>query len=104
MPPHSTTHMSRYRDRLPQLDGALFLTDGGLETTLLFQEGVELPCFAAFPLLLEGRGSEILRRYFISYIDIARHERVGIVSKAPRGGRTATGARKSGSTRGRWKT
>jgi hypothetical protein len=40
-----------YRDRLPQLDGQLFLTDGGIETVLIFHEGLELPAFAAFDLL-----------------------------------------------------
>jgi len=72
-----------YRNRLPQLANALFLTDGGLETTLVFQEHLDLPCFAAFPLLLNGRGTEVLRRYFVSYIDIARRERVGIVLETP---------------------
>ena len=38
---------------LPQLDGSVFLMDGGLETTLTFLEGVELPFFAAFPLLTQ---------------------------------------------------
>ena len=42
---------SKYRERLPQLDGGLFLTYGGLETTLAFHEGWDLPCFAAFVLL-----------------------------------------------------
>ena len=35
--------MARYRERLPQLAGELFLTDGGIETTLIFHEGLELP-------------------------------------------------------------
>jgi homocysteine S-methyltransferase len=30
---------AKYRERLPQLDGGLFLSDGGLETTLVFHEG-----------------------------------------------------------------
>lgn len=83
MPSRSAAHMSRYRAHLPQVRDALFLTDGGLETTLVFQENVELPCFAAFPLLLDSRGTQTLRRYFISYIDIARRERVGIVLESP---------------------
>ena len=42
----------RHRHRLPQLDAARpFLTDGGLETTLIFHRGLDLPCFAAFDLL-----------------------------------------------------
>ena len=40
--------MASYRDALPQLDGSVFLMDGGLETTLVFLEGLDLPCFAAF--------------------------------------------------------
>jgi homocysteine S-methyltransferase len=43
--------MPKYRDRLPQLSGRLFLTDGGLETTLIFHEGVELQHFTSFDLL-----------------------------------------------------
>ena len=43
--------MATYRNDLPQLSGDLFLTDGGLETTLIFHEGLELPYFAAFDLL-----------------------------------------------------
>lgn len=43
--------MTRYRDRLPQLGDAPFLTDGGIETTLIFHEGLDLPYFTAFHLL-----------------------------------------------------
>lgn len=52
-----------YRDHLPQLDGGVFLTDGGLETTLIFHEGVDLSAFAAFDLLKDDEGSTTLRRY-----------------------------------------
>ena len=41
--------MSKYRNALPQSEGRLFLADGGIETTLLFHEGLALPEFAAFP-------------------------------------------------------
>jgi hypothetical protein len=47
--------MNDQNSRLPQLDGGLFLTDGGIETTLIFQDGFDLPFFAAFPLLRTGR-------------------------------------------------
>ena len=56
--------MSQYRTHLPQLDGGLFLTDGGLETTLIFHDGLELPYFAAFHLLEDERRRGALRRYF----------------------------------------
>lgn len=75
--------MSKYRYRLPQLRNALFLTDGGLETTLLFHENVELPYFAAFDLLRRAEGVERLRDYFETYTRIALARKVGIVLEAP---------------------
>ncbi len=36
--------MTKYRHRLPQLKDRLFMTDAGLETTLVFHEGIDLPC------------------------------------------------------------
>jgi S-methylmethionine-dependent homocysteine/selenocysteine methylase len=71
--------MTRYRNRLPQLQNSLFLTDGGLETTLIYHDGVDLPFFAAFDLLKSPQGIETLRRYFHSYVDIALRQKVGIV-------------------------
>lgn len=71
--------MSKYRNRLPQLGGKLFLTDGGLETTLIYHDGVDLPAFAAFDLLKDEAGTAVLRRYFRTYADIAHKRHVGIV-------------------------
>ncbi len=48
--------MSETGLRLPQQDGGWFLTDAGLETVLIFQEGIALPEFAAFVLLESQRG------------------------------------------------
>jgi homocysteine S-methyltransferase len=75
--------MSKYRTRLPQLEHSLFLTDGGLETTLVFHQGIDLPCFAAFALLKSAHGIETLREYFRTYIDVALRQKVGIVLEAP---------------------
>lgn len=72
-----------YRNRLPQLDNTLFITDGGLETTLIFQDGLDLPHFAAFSLLDSEAGIERLRRYFEIYIEIARAHGMGIVLETP---------------------
>ena len=66
--------MAKYRDRLPQLSGDLFLTDGGLETTVIFHDGIDLPHFAAFVLLENDKGRETLRRYFSTYASIARSQ------------------------------
>jgi homocysteine S-methyltransferase len=75
--------MSKYRQHLPQLDGALFLTDGGLETTLIFHDGLDLPHFAAFDLLKDEAGIETLRRYYERYTRIARQRNLGFVLETP---------------------
>jgi S-methylmethionine-dependent homocysteine/selenocysteine methylase len=61
----------------------LFLGDGGLETTMIFREGIELPCFAAFPLLRDPDGREALRRYYGEYIAIARRHGAGFALDTP---------------------
>jgi homocysteine S-methyltransferase len=63
--------MNETVSRVPQQDGGWFLTDGGLETVLIFQEGITLPEFAAFVLLRSRTGREQLRRYFRRYLEIA---------------------------------
>ena len=68
---------------LPQLGSRLFLTDGGLETTLIFHNGLELPCFASFTLLRTPEGRKSLRDYFLPYIETARQARMGFVLEAP---------------------
>jgi S-methylmethionine-dependent homocysteine/selenocysteine methylase len=72
-----------YRERLPQLDGGVFLTDGGIETTLIFHHGLELPLFAAFDLLKDEAGTEQLRRYYAPYATLARERGVGLVLESP---------------------
>ena len=69
---------------LPQLDGdRLYITDGGLETVLIFKRGIDLPEFAAFPLVEDERGREALRDYFGSYIELARAHGAGLVLDTP---------------------
>ena len=55
---------AKYRQSLPQLAGRLFLTDGGIETTLIFQDGFELPYFAASICSTRKRGRDGLRAYY----------------------------------------
>ena len=50
--------------------GTFHLTDGGLETTLIFRQGVDLPLFAAFPLVLDDAGRGVLRTYWQPYIEL----------------------------------
>ena len=68
---------------LAEFGDELFLTDGGMETWLIFEAGFELPQFAAFTLLDDPSGVEALRRYFASYVDLARANGVGLVLDAP---------------------
>src|SRR5215210_5279131 len=72
-----------HRDRLPQLDGGLFLTDGGLETSLIFHQGLDLPEFAAFVLLADEEGLDQLRRYYEPYLALARESGAGFVLETP---------------------
>jgi S-methylmethionine-dependent homocysteine/selenocysteine methylase len=69
-----------YRPQLPQLatDG-VFLTDGGLETSLIFHQGLDLPAFAAFDLLKDEAGEAALRAYFEPYLAIARERGAGFI-------------------------
>lgn len=75
--------MSKYRNALPQLSDDLFLTDAGVETVLIFRNGIELPDFAAFPLLGEADGRQILKDYFVCYATIAKNNGVGIILDTP---------------------
>jgi S-methylmethionine-dependent homocysteine/selenocysteine methylase len=75
----NATTGARYRDALPQLADVPFLTDGGIETTLIFHDGLDLPHFAAYDLLTRDGGAEALRRYFDPYAELARAAGVGIV-------------------------
>jgi len=71
--------MAKYRDRLPQLEGSVFLTDGGLETTLIFHYGLELPEFAAFTLLKAPEGRARLHEYYSTYAALAHNNGVGLI-------------------------
>ena len=71
--------MTRYRHRLPQMGDRFFLTDGGLETTLIFQEGLHLPEFAAFDLLKDAFGTAALRKYFCTYARLAQTFEAGCI-------------------------
>jgi homocysteine S-methyltransferase len=75
--------MSTYRNELPQLTADLFLADGGLETTLVFDDGIDLPDFAAFPLLETEEGRAALVRYYDAYLSVADRDGVGIALDTP---------------------
>jgi S-methylmethionine-dependent homocysteine/selenocysteine methylase len=61
----------------------MFLTDGGIETTLIFHDGLELPYFAAFHLLREAAGRATLVRYYERYLAIAQAAGLGFILESP---------------------
>lgn len=71
--------MANYRQALPQTGDGFFLTDGGIETTLIFLEGQDLPYFAAFHLLGTPSGEDALKKYFRTYAQLAQKHRCGLV-------------------------
>jgi S-methylmethionine-dependent homocysteine/selenocysteine methylase len=75
--------MAKYRSKLPQLGGELFLSDGGIETSLIFLDGIELPYFAAFDLLKTKEGRESLRKYYMPYLELAKSRGLGFVLESP---------------------
>lgn len=75
--------MVKYRNRLPQLAGGPVLTDGGLETTLVFHNGIDLPFFAAFDLLKDEAGTEMLRDYYRLHANIALKAGTGFILESP---------------------
>ena len=73
----------RSRQHPPQADEGLFLTDAGLETELIFHDGLDLPAFAAYPLLETEHGTERLRRYYTAFARLARERGAGLVLETP---------------------
>src|SRR4029079_13974585 len=64
---------------LPQLDGRPMVTDGGMETDLIFHHGVDLPLFAAFPLVDSPEGRSLLTAYYDGYAAIAPRAGAGLM-------------------------
>ena len=60
--------MPRYRTALPQLSGDIFLADGGVETDLIFNHGIEIREFAAHTLLPTPEGRAALTQYFEAFL------------------------------------
>ena len=72
-----------YRSVFPAVDSPFLLTDGGLETTMVFHEGLDLPSFASFVLLDSEEGRAALETYYRGYAELAASQGVGIVLDTP---------------------
>ncbi|MCP4384499.1 MAG: homocysteine S-methyltransferase, partial [Hyphomicrobiales bacterium] len=76
--------MAKYRADLPHVNsGEIFLTDGGIETCLVFHDGIDLPHFAAFDLLKNAAGRDQLRAYYRPYAAMAAEESLGFILETP---------------------
>ena len=60
-----------------------WVTDGGLETDLIFNHGVDLPEFAAFPLVDDAAGAALLADYYSQYAQIAAEVGAGLLVETP---------------------
>src|SRR5258707_12040218 len=71
-------------ERIPSLDrDKLFIGDGGMETTMIFERGIELPEFASFLLLETDSGRQALVDYYRGYLEIARAHGLGFTLDTP---------------------
>lgn len=65
------------------LPAAGYVSDGGLETDLIFNHGVDLPEFASFPLVEHERGRALLRGYYDGYAEVARRAGAALTLESP---------------------
>lgn len=63
---------------LPQLNRP-FLTDAGLETDIVFNKGIDLPCFASITLLRTEEGRDALRIYSEGFLGLAARIGCGLI-------------------------
>lgn len=75
--------MAKYRNNLPQISDEIILTDGGLETTLVFHNGIDLPEFSSFVLMENSEGRNTLKQYFEKYIAIAKQNVLSFILETP---------------------
>jgi S-methylmethionine-dependent homocysteine/selenocysteine methylase len=83
MSTHTNSQSPSAGGTLPQLVHGPFITDGGLETSIIFQQGIDLVDFAAFTLLDSDEGREALRTYYDPYFELAASIDAGAVIDTP---------------------
>jgi len=75
--------MKNTANTIDQVRQRIFLTDGGIETSLIYHEGFELPFFAAFDLLRHRKGRDALKRYYERYAALAVNSQTGFILESP---------------------
>ncbi|WP_417433653.1 homocysteine S-methyltransferase family protein [Kiloniella sp.] len=79
---NGTISTGHFRDALPQLNGGLFLTDGGIETDLIFNQGIPIKAFAAHTLLPDEKGRAALTDYYTGFLSLAAQMNTGFILDA----------------------
>ena len=75
--------MSVRRNTFPDIETDLFLAYVGMETDLIFTQGIDLPGFASYPLLETEAGRALLRRYFSDMIALGQETGTGVILESP---------------------
>lgn len=75
--------MAVHQAKMPQINGGVFLAYVGMETDLIFNQGIDLPGFASYPLLETDEGRAQLRGYLSDMIGVARDAGVGVILESP---------------------
>ena len=75
--------MAKYRASLSQFSDCVFLSDAGMETTLIFHQGIDLPYFASFDLMKDEEGRNLLRAYYAPFAELAAARGVGFIFDTP---------------------
>ena len=88
----------RHPENLSWSSAGGYVSDGGLETDLIFNRGVDLPEFASFPLVEDERGRRLLRDYYDGYAAVARKAGAGLTLESPTWRANPTGEPRSGTT------
>lgn len=71
--------MPKYRENLPLLSTNIFACYIGMDTELLYRDGIDLPGFASYPLLLNPEHKNLLHNYYCNLADLARNQNVGLI-------------------------
>jgi S-methylmethionine-dependent homocysteine/selenocysteine methylase len=71
--------MTKFRHNLPQLGNTVFACYTGMDTDLLYNQGIDLPGFASYPLLANPEHKSLLRGYYSRLVDLAQEQNVGVI-------------------------
>ena len=80
---YQRNNMTKYRSGLPQQTMSTFMTNGGLQTYLIFNKGIDLPEFASFDLLKNKEGRKVLYKYYSDYLKVSKQKCSGFIFEAP---------------------